>query len=194
MACVSDSYNIWNACEKVWGEQLKEMVVERGKNGGTLVVRPDSGDPPEVVVKVSTNCINLASYFIKIIWCSPLFCKHPPPPILRLCIALFVVAEGWLLFDIGGFVLFLLCHIQSTVKLRRLFLSVCALLFHKSCCKMSVNICRSLLFCQWRYYLTINGCNAQQNILYLMWPFVELIYKTCINMTFKWSASRSFCG
>ena len=25
----------------------------------------------------------------------------PPPPILRLCIALFAVAEGWLLLDIG---------------------------------------------------------------------------------------------
>ena len=30
----------------------------------------------------------------------------PPPPILRLCIALFAVAEGWLLLDIGWFVLF----------------------------------------------------------------------------------------
>ena len=29
-----------------------------------------------------------------------------PPPILRLCIALFAVAEGWLLLDIGWFVLF----------------------------------------------------------------------------------------
>ena len=29
-----------------------------------------------------------------------------PLPILRLCIALFAVAEGWLLLDIGWFVLF----------------------------------------------------------------------------------------
>ncbi|KAK3600703.1 hypothetical protein CHS0354_011383 [Potamilus streckersoni] len=49
VACVSDSYNIWNACEKVWGEQLKDIIEARD---GTLVVRPDSGDPPEVVVKV----------------------------------------------------------------------------------------------------------------------------------------------
>ena len=27
--------------------------------------------------------------------------SYAPPPILRLCIALFVVAEGWLLLDIG---------------------------------------------------------------------------------------------
>ncbi|ELT87741.1 hypothetical protein CAPTEDRAFT_162451 [Capitella teleta] len=52
IAVVSDSYNIWEACEKVWGEQLKDLIVERGENGGVLVVRPDSGDPPEVVVKV----------------------------------------------------------------------------------------------------------------------------------------------
>ncbi|XP_071082856.1 nicotinamide phosphoribosyltransferase-like [Haliotis cracherodii] len=52
MACVSDSYDIFNACEKVWGEELKDVIIERGKNGGVLVVRPDSGDPPEIVVKV----------------------------------------------------------------------------------------------------------------------------------------------
>ncbi|XP_033744427.1 nicotinamide phosphoribosyltransferase-like [Pecten maximus] len=52
MACVSDSYDIWNACEKVWGEELKDEIIERGKSGGVLVVRPDSGVPEEVVVKV----------------------------------------------------------------------------------------------------------------------------------------------
>ncbi|XP_041347475.1 nicotinamide phosphoribosyltransferase-like [Gigantopelta aegis] len=52
MACVSDSYDIWNACENVWGKELKELVIARGKHNGTLVVRPDSGDPPEVVIKV----------------------------------------------------------------------------------------------------------------------------------------------
>ena len=51
VACVSDSYNIWNACEEVWGEQLKDEVVARGDQG-TLVIRPDSGEPAEIVVKV----------------------------------------------------------------------------------------------------------------------------------------------
>ncbi|XP_060577415.1 LOW QUALITY PROTEIN: nicotinamide phosphoribosyltransferase-like [Ruditapes philippinarum] len=50
VACVSDSYNIWDACEKVWGGKLKSLVEQR-KNG-SLVVRPDSGDPPTVVVQV----------------------------------------------------------------------------------------------------------------------------------------------
>ncbi|KAL8621144.1 hypothetical protein ACOMHN_004815 [Nucella lapillus] len=51
VAVVSDSYNLWNACEHIWGEELKELIMQRGKDG-TLVVRPDSGDPPEIVVKV----------------------------------------------------------------------------------------------------------------------------------------------
>ena len=53
VACVSDSYDIWNACENVWGGQLKDLVVQRGTTNSVLVIRPDSGDPAEVVVKVT---------------------------------------------------------------------------------------------------------------------------------------------
>ncbi|MCR9252255.1 MAG: nicotinate phosphoribosyltransferase [bacterium] len=42
VACVSDSYNIFKAVEKYWGEELKTQVLDRE---GTLVIRPDSGDP-----------------------------------------------------------------------------------------------------------------------------------------------------
>ncbi|CAG0879526.1 unnamed protein product [Darwinula stevensoni] len=52
VSVVSDSYNVWNVCENIWGEDLKDMIVERGRHGGRLVVRPDSGDPEKVVVKV----------------------------------------------------------------------------------------------------------------------------------------------
>lgn len=48
VAVVSDSYNIFHACEKLWGERLKDKVEEMG---GTLIVRPDSGDPVTVVQK-----------------------------------------------------------------------------------------------------------------------------------------------
>lgn len=49
VACVSDSYNIYDAVNELWGRQLKEDV----KNmGGTLVIRPDSGDPKTVVMAV----------------------------------------------------------------------------------------------------------------------------------------------
>jgi len=48
IACVSDSYDIYNACEKLWGEELKNDVI---KSGATIVIRPDSGDPPTTVTK-----------------------------------------------------------------------------------------------------------------------------------------------
>lgn len=48
VAVVSDSYNLWNAVSHLWGEQLREEVV---KSGATVVVRPDSGHPPTVVLR-----------------------------------------------------------------------------------------------------------------------------------------------
>lgn len=50
VAVVSDSWNIYNAVEKIWGEQLKQEVVD---SGATIVIRPDSGEPVEVVSKVA---------------------------------------------------------------------------------------------------------------------------------------------
>lgn len=52
ISIVSDSYNIWEAVDKIWGKALKDMVIERGQRGGRIVIRPDSGKPEEVVVKV----------------------------------------------------------------------------------------------------------------------------------------------
>lgn len=49
VAVVSDSYNIYEACEKLWGLSLRKQVLERD---GTLAIRPDSGEPPYVVCKV----------------------------------------------------------------------------------------------------------------------------------------------
>lgn len=48
LACVSDSYDIYNACDKLWGEELKEQVI---KSGAIVVIRPDSGNPVEVNLK-----------------------------------------------------------------------------------------------------------------------------------------------
>jgi len=47
-ACVSDSYDVYAAIEHLWGGRLKQQVIE---SGATLVVRPDSGNPPDVVEK-----------------------------------------------------------------------------------------------------------------------------------------------
>ncbi|AJQ94172.1 nicotinate phosphoribosyltransferase [Gynuella sunshinyii] len=46
VAVVSDSYNLWAAIDDLWGGKLKNQVETMG---GTLVVRPDSGNPVEVV-------------------------------------------------------------------------------------------------------------------------------------------------
>jgi nicotinamide phosphoribosyltransferase len=48
VSVVSDSYDIFHAVEKVWGEALREEVLARE---GTLVIRPDSGDPATVVLR-----------------------------------------------------------------------------------------------------------------------------------------------
>ncbi|KAG7162469.1 Nicotinamide phosphoribosyltransferase-like 1, partial [Homarus americanus] len=67
VACVSDSYDIWKCCEKIWGEELRDAVIKRGKNGGTLLIRPDSGDPPSVVLKVDRDtqkCAYKCSYAV----------------------------------------------------------------------------------------------------------------------------------
>lgn len=48
VAVVSDGYDIYNACENIWGGELKQQVID---SGATVVIRPDSGDPATVVLK-----------------------------------------------------------------------------------------------------------------------------------------------
>ncbi|XP_076332741.1 nicotinamide phosphoribosyltransferase-like isoform X1 [Tachypleus tridentatus] len=52
IAVVSDSYDVFNCCQNIWGTELKNAVEARGERGGVLVIRPDSGDPATVVLKV----------------------------------------------------------------------------------------------------------------------------------------------
>lgn len=53
VAVVSDSWDIRNAVSKVWGKELRDRVVNRD---GILVIRPDSGEPEEILPEV----LNLA--------------------------------------------------------------------------------------------------------------------------------------
>lgn len=46
VACVSDSYNLWDVVTNVWGGVLHEEVK---RSGAKLVIRPDSGVPASVV-------------------------------------------------------------------------------------------------------------------------------------------------
>lgn len=66
ISIVSDSYNIWEACDRIWGKALKDCVIERGQRGGKIVIRPDSGKPEEVVVKVNTLVVRVNALVVKI--------------------------------------------------------------------------------------------------------------------------------
>jgi nicotinamide phosphoribosyltransferase len=46
VACVSDSYDIYNAVRNLWGGALREKILQRS---GTLIIRPDSGDAVTVL-------------------------------------------------------------------------------------------------------------------------------------------------
>lgn len=46
LAVVSDSYDIFNAASNIWGEELKQEVID---SVATVVIRPDSGEPVTVV-------------------------------------------------------------------------------------------------------------------------------------------------
>ena len=46
LAVVSDSYDIFNAADVIWGQELHDEVVE---SGAIVIIRPDSGEPIKVV-------------------------------------------------------------------------------------------------------------------------------------------------
>ncbi len=48
LAVVSDSYDLWNAIDNLWGDRLRRQVID---SGATVVIRPDSGNPVEIVAK-----------------------------------------------------------------------------------------------------------------------------------------------
>ena len=59
LAVVSDSYDLWNAIDNIWGGSLKDQVIN---NGGTLVIRPDSGDPVAVVTEAIDRLMGRFGY------------------------------------------------------------------------------------------------------------------------------------
>ena len=49
LAVVSDSYDVFHAVSELWGERLRQQVID---SGATVVIRPDSGEPVQVVAEV----------------------------------------------------------------------------------------------------------------------------------------------
>ena len=95
---------------------------------------------------------------------------NPPPPILRLNIAYFAVAEGWLLLDIGWFVLFL-NHILIFMQKR-------CLTPKKSKKSMSVFFRHVTSFFHRRVYATVflcfiaGECHGSVNIIIFYYCFL----------------------
>lgn len=52
VAVVSDSYDLENAVSNIWGGILREEVIN---SGATLILRPDSGNPTQVVLDTVKN-------------------------------------------------------------------------------------------------------------------------------------------
>lgn len=48
LAVVSDSYDLDNAVDNIWGKELKQQVID---SGALVVIRPDSGDPVQVPLR-----------------------------------------------------------------------------------------------------------------------------------------------
>lgn len=61
VACVSDSYSILRACRDYWGGELRQQILDRD---GTLVIRPDSGDPVITLLKVFEILMDRFGYTI----------------------------------------------------------------------------------------------------------------------------------
>ncbi|SCK14671.1 nicotinate phosphoribosyltransferase [Vogesella sp. LIG4] len=49
LAVVSDSYDVFHAVSELWGDRLRQQVID---SGATVVIRPDSGEPVQVVAEV----------------------------------------------------------------------------------------------------------------------------------------------
>ncbi|MGH8447297.1 MAG: nicotinate phosphoribosyltransferase [Solimonas sp.] len=59
MAFVVDSYDVWNAVDRIVGEQLKEQIEN---TGGRVVIRPDSGDPIAVLPRLIEHLMDKFGY------------------------------------------------------------------------------------------------------------------------------------
>lgn len=59
VAVVSDSYDIFAAIDDLWGDALRDRVIN---NGGTVVIRPDSGNPADIVCESIRHLMDRFGY------------------------------------------------------------------------------------------------------------------------------------
>lgn len=109
LAFVVDSYDLWNALDRIVGEELHDLVQN---TGGRCVIRPDSGDPIAVVPRVVEHLmarfghrVNAKGYrvlpdFVRVIQGDGVDLESLP----RICEALKIrgISTGNLAFGMGG--------------------------------------------------------------------------------------------
>ena len=61
VAVVSDTYDMYHAADHIWGDVLREEVLD---SGATVVIRPDSGDPVRVPLDVIEILMNKYGYTV----------------------------------------------------------------------------------------------------------------------------------
>ncbi len=61
VAIVSDSYDLWYGLSVIFGKELKEQIVQ---SKGTLVLRPDSGEPHLIVKKALSILMDKFGYMV----------------------------------------------------------------------------------------------------------------------------------
>ncbi|MEE9413610.1 MAG: nicotinate phosphoribosyltransferase [Methylococcales bacterium] len=59
VAVVSDSYDLFAAIDKLWGGTLRDKIIN---NGGTVVIRPDSGNPVDIVCETIQRLMDKFGY------------------------------------------------------------------------------------------------------------------------------------
>lgn len=59
VAIVSDSYDLWHALKNIFGDNLKKQIID---SEGTLVIRPDSGEPHLIVLQTLNILMNKFGY------------------------------------------------------------------------------------------------------------------------------------
>lgn len=106
-ACVGDSYNIYNFVKTVCEEDIRNLIKN---SGGTLVVRPDSGNPLEVLpqifkifeeklpageIYVNSKGYKVLPNYLRIIWGDGIN-RHSMKAILQL-----LVDNGWSVSNIA---------------------------------------------------------------------------------------------
>lgn len=62
VSIVIDTYDAFRFVKDYLGRDLKDRVIQLGKKGGKVVVRPDSGDPVEMPIRILEILLNIFGY------------------------------------------------------------------------------------------------------------------------------------